>query len=164
MTRATIEIAVRVESAAWRRRVPQVARLARRAAAAALGATAGPLELAIVFADDDAVRALNRTWRGKDAPTNVLSFPAGATTPAGARLLGDVVLAFGTCAREAKAQGKTLAAHASHLVVHGVLHLLGHDHEDDRAAERMEAVERGILARLGIADPYASPARRRRAA
>jgi probable rRNA maturation factor len=77
-------------------------------------------------------------------------------------LLGDVILAFGTCAREARAQGKTLGAHATHLVVHGVLHLLGHDHQGDDAAERMEALERRVLARLGIADPYAP--RRRRAA
>ena len=157
-------IAIRVENPAWRRRLPDAARRARRAAGAALAeaGTRGAVELAVVLSDDARVRLLNREWRGKDAPTNVLSFPAEATPPAGPRMLGDVILAFGTCAREAKAQGKTLGAHATHLVVHGVLHLLGHDHQDDAAAGRMEALERRVLARLGIADPY--PPRRGRAA
>ena len=101
------------------------------------------------------MRALNARWRGLDQPTNVLSFPAAA--PAGiakARLLGDVVLAFETMAREAADEGKPLADHYRHLVAHGFLHLLGFDHDSEADAERMEAIETRILARLGVADPY----------
>ena len=115
-----------------------------------------------MLTDDAAVRALNAQWRGKDRPTNVLSFPAAtpdeiARARAGGPplLLGDVVLALETCRREAAEQGKPLADHVAHLVVHGVLHLLGHDHEDDAEADRMERLETAILAELGIADPYA---------
>jgi probable rRNA maturation factor len=117
-----------------------------------------PYEVTIVLTDDGEVRDLNRTWRGKDTPTNVLSFPAGETpveTPGEPSPLGDVVLAGETVVEEAKLKGVSVADHASHLVVHGVLHLLGHDHEHDEAAERMETLETAILARLGIADPYA---------
>jgi probable rRNA maturation factor len=117
-------------------------------------------ELSIVLGDDALLRRLNLQWRGKDAATNVLSFPAqdparpGAAPPGAPLLLGDVVLAFGTVAGEAAAQGKTLAAHLAHLVVHGVLHLLGWDHEDAAEAEHMEAHETAVLAGLGVADPY----------
>ena len=160
-----IEVAIRIDAPGWRRRLPDATRILRRAANAALaGARAAPpLELTIVLSDDSRVRALNRDWRGEDAATNVLAFPAGPAPPGPPRLLGDVVLALGTCAREARAQGKTLAAHATHLVVHGVLHLLGHDHDRDRTASRMEALERRVLAGLGLDDPYA-PRPRRRAA
>lgn len=114
-----------------------------------------------MLSDDARVRgASNRSYRRKDKPTNVLSFPADAVRPDGVTLLGDVVLAFETCAAEAKAQGGERYILA-HLVVHGVLHLLGHDHLRVRQAERMEELERVVLARLGIADPYAI---RRRAA
>jgi len=107
-----------------------------------------PAELSIVLADDALVRTLNRDWRAKDKPTNVLAFPNAAP------LLGDVVLAFETCAAEAAAQGKPLADHLSHLVVHGVLHLAGHDHGHAREARIMEDLERRILAAAGIPDPY----------
>lgn len=139
-----------------------IARTAARAAltAARPGGEGRRLELGITLTDDAAVRALNRAWRGKDRATNVLSFPAGAVATAGLPaglplLLGDVVLGYGVCAAEAAAQGKTLADHVRHLVVHGVLHLTGHDHEDDAEAERMEALERVVLGGLGVADPYA---------
>ena len=152
----SIALAVMVEAPAWRRRLPDATRTVRAAARAALLAADAPAdaELSVVLSDDARVRDLNRTYRRKDKPTNVLSFPAGAVRPDGVTLLGDVVLAFETCASEAKAQGKTLRAHLAHLVVHGVLHLLGHDHLRARQAERMEALERAVLARLGIADPY----------
>jgi probable rRNA maturation factor len=101
------------------------------------------------LADDEALRELNARWRGKETATNVLSFPA----PEGFGL-GDIALAFETVAAEAQAQGKSLAAHASHLIVHGFLHLLGYDHEDEGEAVEMEARERAILATLGVADPY----------
>lgn len=131
---------------------------------------AGPAEeaeLCIVLADDAFVRRLNETYRGKDAPTNVLSFPVGAMPVAaggepmwvagsGVALLGDVVLAAETIAREAGEQGKSFADHLAHLVVHGVLHLLGHDHVEEVEAEEMEALERDILEDLAIADPYAT--------
>lgn len=106
--------------------------------------------VSVLFGDDESVRTLNRTWRGKDVPTNVLSFPA----PAGFGMLGDIALALETLTAEAAAQGKTLAAHTSHMIAHGFLHLLGHEHDEDAAAERMEAREREILATLGIPDPY----------
>lgn len=134
--------------------------LAASAAAAALAESGVRVrdgaEIGVLFGDDAAIRALNRDWRRIDRPTNVLSFPAAAPDAlARAPHLGDVALAFETCAREAGAEGKTLAAHAAHLVAHGVLHLLGFDHETSAEAETMEAAERRALARLGVADPYA---------
>jgi len=110
-------------------------------------------ELTIVLTDDEESRQLNRTWRDKDQPTNVLSFPAGDMPDT--TLLGDIVIALETTAAEAADRGIPLADHVSHLVVHGTLHLLGHDHLDDAEAERMEDLERQALASLGITDPYA---------
>lgn len=160
-------VAVLVEAPEWSRRLHTAAALARRAVREALSAepSAGPVgtsnvELSVVLTDDRAVRRLNRDWRGQDKPTNVLSFPAQNGTssprlPPGVPVpLGDVVVACGVAAAEAAAQGKTLRAHLAHLVVHGVLHLLGHDHEADAEAERMEALEAKILRRMGIANPY----------
>ena len=117
----------------------------------------------LLFADDREVHALNREWRGKDRPTNVLSFPMLeraellALPPDGPpELLGDIALAYETCAREAAEQGLPVAAHATHLIVHGLLHLAGYDHEiSTAAAEAMEALEIKALASLGLADPYA---------
>ena len=114
-------------------------------------------EVSVVLADDRFVRRLNRDHRGKDKATNVLSFPLDddATAPKEARLLlGDVVLAYRTIRREAKEEGKRLASHAAHMLVHGTLHLLGFDHERDRAARIMERHEVRILKRLGVPDPY----------
>jgi probable rRNA maturation factor len=142
-----LRCAVVVLDEAWIKALPGVERLVRRAARAA--ARRGR-SLTVALADDKAVRALNRRDRGKDRPTNVLSYPSGDRA-----FLGDIVLARQTVWREAKAQKKSPADHMTHLVVHGVLHLLGHDHEtSDADAERMEALERRVLATLGIADPY----------
>jgi probable rRNA maturation factor len=116
------------------------------------------VELGIRLADDAEQRRLNRDWRGIDLPTNVLAFPAwepGAGVPEGAPwLLGDLALAYETVAREAQQQDKAFADHFRHLVVHGVLHLLGYDHATDVEAAQMEALETSILAELGVADPY----------
>jgi probable rRNA maturation factor len=109
-------------------------------------------DVTILLADDETVRDLNARFRSKDAATNVLSFPAPQTARPH---LGDIVLAFGVCAGEAKAQGKTLAQHLSHLTAHGVLHLLGYDHQTEADAEVMEGLERAILKTLGVPDPYA---------
>jgi probable rRNA maturation factor len=117
--------------------------------------------LSVRLAGDDDVRALNAHWRGKDQATNVLSFPLadadelGAVQSAGpGLLLGDIVLAAGVCAAEARDKGISVAEHAAHLIVHGTLHLLGYDHHGDDEAGAMEAREERALARLGIADPY----------
>lgn len=117
----------------------------------------GSSELGVVFTDDARIRELNAGWRGKDKATNVLSFPAFPETKSGALppLLGDIVLAAETVAKEAALEAKPLSNHISHLVVHGLLHLLGHDHETDAEADEMEALERRVLARLAIPDPYA---------
>lgn len=134
-----------------------------RRAVASVFATAGLVaaegaELSIVFADDAAVRELNRDWRGKDSPTNVLTFPAvGAEEIERSPLLGDIVLAHETLVREAEAEGKAFDHHLAHLVIHGVLHIYGFDHGGAAEAERMENLERAALARIGIADPYGSP-------
>ena len=146
-------IEVEIEDAAWTTALPDAAAVTERAATAALGAVAG--DVVVLLTDDATVRDLNARFRDKDRPTNVLSFPAAASA---APHLGDLVLAFGVCAAEAQAQGKTLADHLSHLTVHGVLHLLGRDHEADGEAEEMEAEERSILASLGVADPYRADA------
>lgn len=112
-------------------------------------------EVSVKFTSDDEVRALNAAWRGKDKATNVLSFPM-AEEPEGAPMLGDIVLAQGVCTREAADKNVPVETHATHLVVHGMLHLLGYDHETgDEDAEEMEAIERKALASLGISDPYA---------
>jgi probable rRNA maturation factor len=155
--RRDLVIDVAVACAEWRRHLPGVERLCRDTARAALAGRAfGLAELSLMLTDDREIRELNRRWRGRDTPTNVLSFAAGPARPApGAPVvLGDVVLAFETVQREALAQGKPLADHFRHLVVHGVLHLLGHDHEKTREAARMERLECEILARLGVPDPY----------
>jgi len=143
----------------WRRALP-ARRLAREVVAAA-AAESGAIfargaEMTIHLADDAALRALNQTWRGKDAPTNVLSFPAAtAAAVADARLLGDVFVALETLEREAADEAKPLADHFRHLVAHGFLHLLGFDHQTPAEAQAMERIEVRALARLGVADPYA---------
>lgn len=144
-------IEIEVEAEAWADALPSVEAVVETAAKAALGTVEG--DIVVLLTDDESVRELNARFRDKDRPTNVLSFPAPENA---APHLGDIVLAYGVCATEAQTQGKTLADHLSHLVVHGVLHLLGHDHEDDAEAEEMEAEEREILAQIGVADPYAS--------
>lgn len=148
-----IEIAV--ESARWAHR-PSAARLIRRAIAEAAPAPLRTAELSVVLTHDRAIRVLNRQWRGQDKPTNVLSFPALGPVPGGPRLLGDIVIAYETTAREAVDQDKPFDHHLVHLAVHGFLHLLGYDHESDSDAEKMERRERRILGRLGIPDPYAA--------
>lgn len=110
-------------------------------------------EISLLLCDDAFIRSLNARWRGQDKPTNVLSFPAAAD-PATAPILGDIAIAYETMAREAEEEGKSLRAHFSHLIVHGVLHLIGYDHQDEAEAEVMERIEREILAMLGIEDPY----------
>ncbi|HEV2264188.1 MAG TPA: rRNA maturation RNase YbeY [Stellaceae bacterium] len=154
---ATIDVIER--AAAWRRALTNAPQICRDAAAATLAHAAGGLsgaELSIVLVDDALIAKLNRTYRGIAKPTNVLSFASAepARQRTSLRLLGDVVVAHGTIAREARAQGKTLADHLTHLVVHGVLHLLGFDHERAAEVRRMEALEVAILAGLGVADPY----------
>lgn len=141
---------------AWRVKLPRCRAFALRAAGAAIaGRRLRPgAHFAVVLADDRTVRRLNRDFRGRDKPTNVLAFAERDATMPDAKTLGDVVLALGTVAREAKAQGKTLAQHAAHLVVHGTLHLLGFDHVNKDDATRMEAAERKALARIGLPDPY----------
>lgn len=157
MTDALIEI--EVEDETWREAVADVEAVVHRAARAALtAAVAGgscDRELVILLADDEAVRDLNARFRDKDRPTNVLSFPAPDTPPGlPPGPLGDIVLASGVCAREAAEQDKTFQSHLTHLVVHGVLHLLGRDHMVEAEADAMEAEERAILAGLGVSDPY----------
>ena len=120
------------------------------------------LLVSVLFTSDEEVHTLNREWRGRDKPTNVLSFPMmerdgllnlGAEGPP--EMLGDIALAYETCEREAMEKGVPLEHHASHLIIHGLLHLAGHDHvHSDEEAEAMEALERQALAKLGIADPY----------
>jgi probable rRNA maturation factor len=151
MTRATAaraRVDVVLLDRAWAKALPGVERLVRKAARAAIGAKKKALTVALC--NDRRMQALNKRDRRKNKPTNVLSYPSGERD-----VLGDVVLARQTVWREAKSQGKTAADHLSHLVVHGTLHLMGYDHETSEAdAERMEALERRILAKLGIADPY----------
>ena len=133
--------------------------LAERAIRTTLQETApeitGPFELSIVFASDGEQQALNRQWRGTDSATNVLSFPQIEPFTPLSGLIGDIVLARQTVEREAAEQGKNLDHHLAHLVVHGFLHILGYDHEDESDALAMERIETQILSRLGIPDPYA---------
>ena len=164
-----LDLDISVTCPLWTKILPGAAALSEIAAAAAfrmapINGSADPkAEVSIVLADDDFVRALNRDYRGRDESTNVLSFPASepdderAPPPPGApRLLGDIVVAYQTTIGEAAGQGKTLGDHLCHLVVHGMLHLLGFDHQMPAPAEAMERLEIEILAGLDIANPYES--------
>jgi probable rRNA maturation factor len=162
---ATLEVEIVRHDEAWAGAGlgdAMLARAARAAFAAASPGRGGAYHVTLALTDDAEMRVLNRMWRGKDVPTNVLSFPADDAI-AGPGFVGDVVLAYETAQKEAREQDIKLADHVSHLVVHGVLHLLGFDHGDDAEAERMEDVERRALASLGIADPYAEPSKARSA-
>jgi len=158
------EVLVSVSCPGWSRALPGAADLCRAAAAAAVGAVPGAAsgaEVSVLLADDAAVQALNRKYRGRDQATNVLAFasvdgaPSAARPPAGAPvMLGDVIVAFETVRAEANEAGKDLAGHLSHMVVHGTLHLLGFGHEANGEAAAMEKLESRILLELGVADPY----------
>jgi probable rRNA maturation factor len=149
-------IDVIVEAPAWE--ALQAEATVRRALAEAVAAIGGDFKnhaLAVLLTDDAAIRRLNAQWRGIDKPTNVLSFPPGPQlAEEGAKSLGDIAIAHETTAREARDEGKPFDHHLSHLAVHGFLHLLGYDHESNAQAEAMEQLERAILARLGVPDPY----------
>jgi probable rRNA maturation factor len=151
--KARVTLDIRIESDLWNR-ARNVKALARRAIVEAASVAAeSRCEVAVLLTDDPSIRLINADWRGVDAPTNVLSFPAPQTE--GDRpFLGDIVLAFETIAAEARAEGKPFAHHFAHLCVHGFLHLLGYDHVRKKDAEVMEAAERAILRRLLIPDPY----------
>ena len=153
MTKGPVQLDVGVSYGLPRKGLPSAASFRKWAAAAAQGRIRRA-DLAIRLVDAKEGRALNRHYRGKDYATNVLSFPADLPEGVKLPLLGDLVICAPVVAREAKEQGKPLAAHYAHLTVHGVLHLLGLDHEDEREAEAMELLEREILAGLGIPDPY----------
>ena len=144
-------IDVQVEVPAWSDAIPDVAEVVERAALAALANVGANGDVVVLLTDDDALADLNVRFRGKDGPTNVLSFPAPQS--AGSHL-GDIAIAQGVCAREASAQHKPLAHHLMHLTAHGVLHLLGYDHETDAEARAMETREREVLEGLGVPDPY----------
>ncbi|HEV7911600.1 MAG TPA: rRNA maturation RNase YbeY [Methylocella sp.] len=149
-------IDVTIEAEEWAS-LDAPSQLADDAILAAIGESAVSLaanaEVSVLFCDDGFIRDLNRKWRGVDQPANVLSFPSGGDA-ASAPLLGDIVIAFETASREASEAGRPLRDHVAHLLVHGFLHLIGHDHIGAAEAETMEALERAILGRLGIADPF----------
>ena len=164
-----LQVDVAIECDRWRDAIVDVEPLCRRAAETAYR-QACPFgdrtaEVSLVLADDAFVKGLNRDYRGKDAPTDVLSFPAweegDLAIDGRPLLLGDVVVAFETASAEAADEGLALADRLAHLVVHGMLHLFGYDHEVDSDAERMERLECGVLASLGVADPYTVSAERR---
>jgi probable rRNA maturation factor len=173
--RSRLAVCIAVPCREWLRAVPGARRICGRAARAALsGAGAGfaDAEFSLMLADDTTIAGLNHRYCGRDAPTDVLSFANSDLAPAGALsdgphldepapvLLGDVVVAFETASADAAKQDKPLADHLVHLVVHGALHLLGYDHEDEADASRMETVEIAVLAGLGIENPYSAEVQR----
>ncbi|WP_374575009.1 rRNA maturation RNase YbeY [Phenylobacterium sp.] len=149
-------IDIEIEDEGWTAALPDAAAVALAAAEAALAGLPegldGPVDVAVLLTDDETVAELNERFRGKAGPTNVLSFPAPDNPQAH---LGDIALALGVCLREADEQAKPLKHHLQHLVVHGVLHLVGYDHMTDAEAVEMEGLERVVLAGLGTPDPYA---------
>ena len=153
MTKGPIHLDVAVNYAAPRAGVPAAVSF-RKWVAAALKGRIREADLAIRIVDEREGQALNRHYRGKDYATNVLSFPAELPEGVKLPLLGELVICAPVVAREAAEQGKPVAAHYAHLTVHGVLHLLGWDHEHDKDAEAMEQLEREVLAELGLPDPY----------
>ena len=148
-----------IESPLWARG-RGIKTMLRRAVGEAACVTARGGELAIVLIDDAAIRVLNRNWLRKDEPTNVLSFPTRQRFADGPDHLGDIVIAYQTSAREAKAEHKPFGHHLAHLAVHGFLHLVGYDHETDAQAETMEDLEIAALARIGVPNPYIARVRK----
>jgi probable rRNA maturation factor len=147
-----LEISVAPGATALHATLPAVIGAAIIAANRVVGPAAGGAT--VVVDNDDRIHALNRLWRQIDKPTNVLSFPAPDGPSGPANYLGDIAISYETAAREAAAEGKSFSDHVAHLSVHGFLHLMGYDHESDADAEEMEGIERNILARIGISDPY----------
>jgi probable rRNA maturation factor len=147
---APLDVDVLVQSQLWNEQPGATAavREAINAAADEISSPAG--DVAVVLTDDDALRTLNKQWRGIDKPTNVLSFPAAKA----GKMLGDIVIAYETMARESRDEGKEFTHHLAHLAVHGFLHLMGYDHQTDSEADAMEALESAVLARLHVPDPY----------
>lgn len=152
-----LEPDILVEDSRWHEAL-DVERLVVRAIDAVIEATKEPLspetEISFLFADDARLRELNGEWRHKDAPTNVLSFPASAEARRFAPVLGDVALSFETIEREAQRDGTSFENHTLHMIVHGLLHLLRYDHEDEASAGKMEALESRVLVSLGAPDPW----------
>jgi len=151
---ATPSIDIMVQEPLWTTQRGAKATVRRAILEAAIATSTSTGELAIVLTDDTAIRSLNRNWRSKDKPTNVLSFPShrsGRETP---HHLGDIVISYQTTAREAKAENKPFPHHLAHLAVHGFLHLIGYDHEADDEAELMENLEISVLSRLQVPNPY----------
>lgn len=152
---ATVEAGAWGEETRWR---PLVERVAAAIAARPELIVPDEAELSLVLTDDAHIRVLNKQWRDQDKPTNVLSFPsADEDDDEPGPLIGDVIVAYETTAREAEEEGKSFEDHFTHLLVHGLLHLFGYDHIEDDEAEEMEALETEILAGLGVADPYGDP-------
>ena len=152
--KSTPIIDVLMESPLWDQE-PRAAETVERAIAAAAEAIDAPLgEVVVMLADDETVRSLNRDWRKIDKPTNVLSFPAARTSGIEPAMLGDIVIAYETLTRECEEEGRVFLNHLAHLAVHGFLHLMGYDHQNDSDAEAMERLETEILARLDMPDPY----------
>ena len=161
----TAQIDVMIAFETWGTAIADIEYVCQRAAAEALAQSnhaAAEIEIGVLLCDDDTVSRLNSEYRGRAGPTNVLSFPIGCADAGPENHLGDVAIAFETVAAEAASSHLAIVDHLTHLVVHGVLHLLGYDHQSTREAEEMEALEVEILDRLGVADPYseehASPA------
>ncbi len=160
MKRRASQMKIVIEDAQWKAVGRGLAARMERVGTLALKRAKAKGALTLLLSGDGKLRELNALFRGKNKPTNVLSFPADATEPG---YLGDVAIAYGVTVREAAKAKKTLADHAVHLAVHGVLHLLGYDHEKPRQALIMERLETEILAEFGIADPYAAPTPKRKA-
>lgn len=146
-----IELDLRIEAAAWSDHISDLMTVCARALAAGATKTASQGEVSVLLTDDAEIQVLNRDWRGKDKPTDVLSFPAAEIDHP---FLGDIAVALQTTQKDASARGISLDQHLSHLLIHGFLHLLGHDHKDDTEAAEMEALEIAALASLGWPDPY----------
>jgi len=159
--RPDLRLAIEIEDTRWTATLPDVAALLEKAIALALADVddrSRTIEVGVRLVDDGTIQGLNRDWRGRDKPTNVLSFPMGDPAPVDDPdfpwLIGDIVMSFDTMKAEAERDGKPLEHHVVHLAVHATLHLIGHDHEDEAEAQAMEAAEVTLLAGLGIPDPY----------